>query len=157
MARLRVGDPAPDFSLLSGTGEQISLHDFLGTTVVLYFYPKDDTPSCTIEACGFRDASGPLAQAGAIVLGVSSDPPAAHQRFSRRYGLPFRLLSDQDGAVQRAYGVHRPILGRLPIVGRLLGPKRRTFLIDASGRIKALFPRVRADGHAREVLAVLRA
>lgn len=124
--------------------------------MVLYFYPKDDTPACTIEACGFRDASGPLAQAGALVLGVSSDAPAAHQRFSRRYDLPFRLLSDRDGTVQRAYGVHRPILGRLPVIGRLIGPKRRTFIIDPSGRIKAMFRRVRVEGHAREILAALR-
>lgn len=157
MAELRVGQPAPDFSAVCETGETVSLRDFRGTQVVLYFYPKDDTPHCTIEACGFRDAMSLVEQACAVVLGVSPDPPGSHQRFSRKFHLPFRLLSDEDGSVQRAYGANRPVLGRLPVLDRLVGPKRKTFIIDAEGRLKAIFPTVRVSRHAQEVLAALRA
>lgn len=157
MPQLAVGQPAPDFSLVCETGETISLRDLRGRQVVLYFYPRDHTPHCTIEACGFQDAMPFVLEAGAVVLGVSPDPPASHQRFSRKFRLSFRLLSDEDGTVQRAYGANRPVLGRLPIVGRLLGPKRKTFIIDGAGRLKAIFPTVRVNRHAQEVLAALRA
>lgn len=156
MGALSPGQPAPDFSLSSETGETVSLRDFRGKQVVLYFYPKDDTPHCTIEACEFLDARDSFDQAGAVVLGVSADPPASHRKFIGKFRLPFRLLSDQTGSVQRAYGANRPLLGLLPLVGRLLGPRRKTFVIDGAGRVKAVFPKVRARGHAQEVLNVVR-
>lgn len=156
MAKLKIGDPAPDFTLPTGTGESVSLSGLRGRQVVLYFYPKDDTSDCTLEACGFRDSIASVEEAGAVVLGVSSDGPASHQRFSRKFNLPFRLLSDEEGTVQRAYGADWPVLGRVPGLGRLVGPRRRTFVIDAAGRLKAIFPTVNVDGHAQEVLAALR-
>jgi peroxiredoxin Q/BCP len=156
MATVHVGDPAPDFTLRDGTGESVSLRALRGTQVVLYFYPKDDTSDCTMEACGFRDAMASIKETGAIVLGVSSDGQTSHQRFSRKFNLPFRLLCDEDGTVQRAYGADRPVLGRVPGLGRLIGPKRRTYVIDGAGRLKAIFPLVNVDAHALEVLEVLR-
>lgn len=147
---LSIGDPAPDFTLVSDSGERVALHDLRGSQVVLYFYPKDETPFCTTEACGFRDAHDAITATGAVVLGVSPDPPASHQRFRGKHKLPFRLLSDEDGEVQRAYGVDRPILGRW------FGPRRQTFVIDRQGAIKAIFRKVRVRTHAQDVLDVLR-
>jgi peroxiredoxin Q/BCP len=157
VGKLTVGQPAPDFSLICETGQTISLRDFRGKQVVLYFYPKDDTPHCTIEACAFRDAMSLVEQAGGVVLGVSADSPTSHRRFSQKCQLPFRLLSDETGSVQRAYGADRPVLGRLPILGRLLGPRRKTFIIDRAGRLRAIFHTVRVKGHAEEILTALRA
>jgi len=156
MRDLQIGEPAPDFTLKSGTGEVVSLLSLRGKQVVLYFYPKDDTLACAIEACGFRDAIAPLSKTGAVVLGVSRDDQASHQRFGRKFNLPFRLLSDPDGRVARAYGAHWPMMSRLPALGRMTGVKRKTFVIDQAGRLKAVFHTVNAYGHAEEVLAVLR-
>lgn len=147
---LTIGDPAPDFTLVSDTGDRVSLHEFRGSQVVLYFYPKDETPFCTTEARGFRDAHAAFTEAGAVVLGVSPDSPTSHQNFIRKHKLPFRLLSDGDGTAQRAYGVDRPI------VGRWLGPRRQTFIIDRDGTIKGIFRKLRVRVHAQEVLDVLR-
>src|SRR5581483_1462426 len=121
MRNLQIGKPAPDFTLPSGSGEAVSLRALRGKQVVLYFYPKDDTLECAIEACGFRDAIAQLSKAGAVVLGVSRDGPGSHQRFSRKFNLPFRLLSDPDGRVARAYGAHWPVMSRLPALGRMTG------------------------------------
>ncbi|MBM4133423.1 MAG: peroxiredoxin [Nitrospira sp.] len=155
MGNLKVGDPAPDFTARTGTGETISLKSLRGKQIVLYFYPKDDTPGCTIEACGFRDATTSLEQAGAVVLGISRDGQASHQTFSKKFNLPFRLLCDEDGTIERAYGAHWPILSCLPVIGRLIGSKRKTFVIDATGRLKAIFPKVDVKTHVDEVLATL--
>jgi peroxiredoxin Q/BCP len=153
---LKIGDPAPDFTMPDQTGEPVSLRGLRGKQVVLYFYPKDDTPGCTIEACGFRDASASVEQAGAVVLGVSADGQASHQHFSKKFNLPFRLLSDEDGTVQRAYGVAWPVIGLVPALARLAGPRRRTFVIGPDGRLKAIFPNVNVEHHAQEVLAALK-
>ncbi len=156
MANLHVGDPAPEFTATTGSGETLSLASLRGKQVVLYFYPKDDTSGCTIEACGFRDATPSFEQAGAVVLGVSRDGQESHQSFSQKFNLPFRLLCDEDGAIERAYGAHWPILSCLPVIGRLIGSKRKTFVIDATGRLKAIFPTVDVKTHVQEVLAALR-
>jgi peroxiredoxin Q/BCP len=153
---LKIGEPAPDFTARTGTGEEVSLRSLRGRQVVLYFYPKDDTSDCTIEACGFRDATPSLDQAGAVVLGVSRDGQDSHGAFSRKFNLPFRLLCDEDGTIERAYGAHWPILSRLPVIGRLIGSKRKTFVIDASGHLKAIFPKVNVNGHVEAVLDALR-
>lgn len=156
MAGLQVGQEAPDFTLPDDTGRPVSLRGLRGKQVVLYFYPKDDTPGCTIEACGFRDASESMAQAGAVVLGVSADGQASHQEFIRKFNLPFRLLSDRDGVVQRAYGAAWPVIGLVPALARLAGPRRRTFVIDQAGRLKAIFRNVQVKDHAQEVVDILR-
>jgi thioredoxin-dependent peroxiredoxin len=157
MADLKVGQEAPDFTLKTGKGEDPSLRELRGRQVVLYFYPKDDTSDCTIEACGFRDAGPAIEQSQAVVLGISADGQASHQTFAGKFNLPFRLLCDERGDVARAYGADWPVLSRLPVIGRLIGPKRKTFVIDAAGRLKAVFPKVNVRGHVEEVLAVLRA
>ncbi len=150
---LAVGDKAPAFTLSTGSGETAKLSDFLGQRVVLYFYPKDDTPGCTKEACSFRDGRSALRKAGAVVLGVSCDDPASHRRFAEKFGLTFPLLSDPDASVCKAYGVYK----QKSMYGRTYwGIERTTFLIDEQGRIAAIFPKVRVDGHTEEVLAVLR-
>ena len=156
MARLQVGEAAPDFMLPDETGQFVSLRELRGKQVVLYFYPKDDTPGCTIEAGGFRDSIASVEQAGAVVLGVSADGQASHQHFRKKFSLPFRLLSDEDGTAQQAYGVAWPVIGLVPALARLAGPRRRTFVIDSTGRLKAIFPNVRVESHAQEVLAALR-
>ena len=151
---LAVGDPAPNFTLPTGTGETVTLSDFRGKRVVLYFYPKDDTPGCTKEACGFRDVLGELTQAGAVVLGVSRDTSASHQRFATKFRLPFPLLSDPEATVCKAYGVYK----QKSLYGRTYwGIERTTFIIDETGRIARVFPKVRVDGHIAEVLEALRA
>ncbi|MEW6542797.1 MAG: peroxiredoxin [Nitrospirota bacterium] len=150
MPELKVGDPAPDFSLPCESGEVVSLAGLRGKQVVLYFYPKDDTSGCTVEACGFRDQIAAIERAEAVVLGISPDDRGSHQRFIEKFSLPFRLLVDEDGTVQKAYGVYRPL------INGLIGPRRRTFVIDQAGRLKAIFPKVRVHGHAQEVLTALR-
>ena len=151
--RLDVGDPAPDVALATGSGETVRLADLRGKWVVLYFYPKDDTPGCTKEACGFRDTRAAFTRANAVVLGVSRDGPASHQRFAAKYRLPFPLLSDPDAAAAKAYGVYK----QKSLYGRLfLGVERTTFLIDPQGRIARIFPKVRVEGHIEEGLEALR-
>jgi len=149
---LKVGDAAPPFTLESTTGGTVTLAE-LKSTVVLYFYPKDDTPGCTKEACAFQEIDTEIKKAGAVVLGVSMDKIESHLRFARKYGLSFPLLSDLDGAVSRAYGVYK-LKNRY---GKTFwGIERTTFLIDSTtGKIAKIYPRVKVDGHADAVLSDL--
>jgi peroxiredoxin Q/BCP len=145
-----IGKPAPDFSLPSSTGETISLKQFKGKkTVVLYFYPKDETPGCTKEACGFRDAFGDLEKAGVVLLGVSNDSMEAHLAFRDHHKLPFPLLSDEDATVSKLYGVYKQknLYGK-----KYLGIERTTFIIDRTGRIAQIWPKVKVEGHVQDVL-----
>ena len=149
---LKAGDTAPDFSLPSGTGESIALKSLRGKQVVLYFYPKDDTPGCTKEACGFRDDITRIEQANTVVLGVSTDDLTSHQKFSKKYGLPFTLLSDENAAVSKAYGVYK----QKSMYGKThWGIERSTFVIDERGKLKAVFPKVKVEGHVEDVMNVL--
>jgi peroxiredoxin Q/BCP len=143
---------APDFSLSDETGKVQKLSDYRGTPVVLYFYPKDDTPGCTTEACGFRDSYGDYHKAGAVILGVSPDSPKSHAKFKEKFLLPFTLLADEDHAVCAAYGVWGPkkLMGR-----EYEGVFRTTFLIGPEGNILKVFEGVKPDGHSSEVLAAL--
>jgi peroxiredoxin Q/BCP len=146
------GAKAPDFTLRTHDGEKLKLSSLRGSPVVLYFYPKDDTPGCTKEACGFRDARAKLATQGAIVLGVSPDGPESHERFRTKYKLPFTLLCDPDHAVAEKYGAWREknMYGK-----KSMGIARSTFLIDATGRVAKVFKAVKPDTHAEQVLAAL--
>ena len=144
--------PAPEFELSDATGKMHKLSDYRGKPVVLYFYPKDDTPGCTTEACGFRDDYGLFQAAGVVVLGVSPDAPKSHAKFAEKYQLPFTLLSDPDHAVCEKYEVW----GLKKFMGReYFGVFRTTFLIDAEGNIKKVFTNVKPDGHSAEILAEL--
>lgn len=150
---LKAGDPAPEFSGMTNGGQTVSLKDFRGKTVVLYFYPKDDTPGCTKEACGFRDQHAALSKAGAVVIGVSPDPVKSHDKFAAKFRLPFLLLADEDHRTAEAYGVW----GEKTFMGRTYeGVHRVTFLIDPAGRIHTIWPQVKPEVHAEEVLAALR-
>jgi peroxiredoxin Q/BCP len=153
-SELAVGTKAPDFSLPDQDGSKVSLKDFRGKHVVLYFYPKDDTSGCTKEACDFRDNLAPIKKARAVVLGVSMDGKASHQKFIAKYGLPFALLSDEDAATCKAYDVYKEksMYGR-----KYWGIERSTFVIDGEGRVKALFRKVKVPGHVDEVLTALKA
>jgi len=152
MASLKVGDKAPTFTLPAADGTQVSLADFRGKKVILYFYPKDDTPGCTREACSFRDNMNRLASKGAVVLGVSVDSVASHKKFAEKHGLTFPLLSDEKKEVVKAYNVWK----RRSRYGRTyMGTERTTFIIDEEGRIAHVFPKVSVEGHVDEVLAVL--
>jgi peroxiredoxin Q/BCP len=146
------GESAPDFSGLTQAGEAIGLADFHGRPLVLFFYPKDATPGCTTEACGFRDEHAALKKAGAAIVGISPDAAAAHAKFAAKFSLPYPLLADGQ-AVASAYGVW----GEKSLYGRkYLGVTRTTFLIDRQGRIARVFAKVKPDGHAAEVLAAVR-
>jgi peroxiredoxin Q/BCP len=147
-----VGERAPDFSLQSDDGRRYALKDLRGKKVVLYFYPKDDTPGCTKEACGFRDNLARVTTKGAVVLGVSRDDTTSHAKFRDKYDLNFPLLSDADGRVTDAYGVWKKknLYGR-----KFFGIERTTFLIDEEGKIARIWPRVKVEGHTDEVLAAL--
>lgn len=148
------GARAPAFTLPTDDGGRLRLSDLRGSPVVLYFYPKDDTPGCTREACGFRDASKRLAALGAVVLGVSRDSAASHAKFRGKYGLPFALLVDADHAVAETYGAWR----EKTLYGRTsMGIVRSTFVIDAGGRVAKVFRSVKPDGHADQVIAALEA
>jgi peroxiredoxin Q/BCP len=150
---LKPGDKAPPFSLPSDSGETVSLESLRGKKVVLYFYPKDDTSGCTIEACEFRDSWPRVRAAGAVVLGVSPDDEASHQKFKKKHALPFPLLVDQDHRVAERYGAW----GEKSMYGRKYqGILRTTVLIDEQGHVSRLFARVKPKGHAAEVLAALR-
>ena len=151
---LNVGDKAPAFSLKTESGHRVSLKSLKGRQVVLYFYPKDDTPGCTKEACGFRDSITPIGKADAVVLGVSMDDADSHAKFIKKYGLPFSLLCDEDGTVSKAYDVYR----KKNMYGRTYwGIERSTFIISETGKLKAIFRKVKVDGHVAEVRAVLNA
>ena len=146
------GKPAPDFELTSDSGESVALASLRGKPVVLYFYPKDDTPGCTAQACGIRDAWGEFERAGAVVLGVSPDGEASHANFKEKYGLPFPLLADPDHRVSEAYGVW----GEKKMYGKTyMGVERSTFVIDADGNVAKVMRKVKPDTHADDVLAVL--
>ena len=146
---LKAGDSAPDFTSRDAQGNEVKLSDLRGQNVVLYFYPKDDTPGCTKEACSFRDASSVYEDAGVKVLGVSLDTEASHQAFISKYNLPFTLLSDTDHSVADAYGVY----GEKKFMGRTyMGVNRKTFLIDEEGRVRKVFDKVNVEEHADEVL-----
>jgi len=148
-----IGKPAPDFTLPSSTGEAVSLKSFKNKkTVVLYFYPKDDTPGCTKEACGFRDLTAEFEKVGAVILGVSNDPVDSHVKFREKFKLPFELLADEDAAVSKAYGVYK----KKNLYGKsYLGIERTTFIIDRTGRIAQIYPKVKVEGHVADVLAFL--
>jgi peroxiredoxin Q/BCP len=148
------GQEAPDFELTSDTGERVRLSQFRGKPVVLYFYPKDDTPGCTAQACGIRDTYEDFEQQGAVVLGVSPDDESSHVKFKQKYGLPFTLLTDPDHEVADKYGVW----GERKYMGKTYwGVERSTFLIDEEGRIAKIMRRVKPDTHADQVLAALAA
>ena len=149
---LKAGDTAPEFSLPSTGGKKVSLRDLRGKKVVLYFYPKDDTPGCTKEACAFRDNLSRLNRKGAAVFGVSPDSPASHEKFALKYQLSFSLLSDEQKEVVKAYGVwkQKSFMGK-----KYMGIERTTFIIDEKGKILHLFEKVKVNGHADEVIARL--
>jgi peroxiredoxin Q/BCP len=151
--KLKEGAKAPEFSVNTSGGGEISLADYLGKNVILYFYPKDDTPGCTKEACAFRDHFADFKKAGAIVLGVSPDSVKSHDKFVEKFKLPFTLLADEDKKIVQAYGVwgEKSFMGR-----KYLGVHRVTFLIGPDGRIKKIWPLVKPDEHAAEVLAALK-
>ncbi len=146
---LKEGDDAPEFTALTNGGSEVSLADFKGKNVVLYFYPKDDTPGCTKEACAFRDRFGAFRK-GAVVLGVSVDSVKSHDKFVKKFELPFTLVSDEDKKIVQAYGVwgEKSFMGR-----KYLGTHRVTFLIGPDGRIKKIWPKVKPEEHIEEVLA----
>ena len=150
---IEVGQPAPAFTLSDQSGKSLSLSDCQGSAVVLYFYPKDDTPGCTKEACAFRDAFADYRKLGARVLGVSPDDTQSHQKFATKFELPFPLLADTEHQVCEAFGVwkEKNMYGR-----KSMGVERTTFLIDGQGIVRAVFPRVKVDGHSEAVLAALR-
>ncbi len=155
---LKVGDPAPPFEAVAlggeyGTGQTVRLADFAGKHLVLYFYPKDNTPGCTTQACGLRDRWPDYQGVNAAVFGVSTDSLASHRTFIDKYGLPFPLLSDEDGKIVRAYGVwvEKNLYGQ-----KTMGTERSTFVIGPDGHIKEIFRRVKPDEHADAVLEVLR-
>jgi thioredoxin-dependent peroxiredoxin len=146
------GDQAPDFTLRSDAGDEVTLSSLRGRPVVLYFYPKDDTPGCTTQACGIRDAYGEFERAGAVVLGVSPDNERSHVKFRQKYELPFTLLADTEHEVADRYGVwgEKKFMGK-----KYMGVSRSTFVIDESGRVKKVFEKVTPATHAVDVLAAL--
>jgi peroxiredoxin Q/BCP len=146
---IKEGSSAPDFTAKNTDGETVRLKDLRGRKVVLYFYPKDDTPGCTKEACSFRDSFRNFTKRGIEVLGVSTDSEASHKKFTAKYKLPFTLLADTDHSISDAYGVY----GEKKFMGRTyMGVKRMTFLIDEKGKIKKIFEKVHPEEHAQEVL-----
>ena len=146
------GELAPDFMLRTHDDQPLTLSSLRGVPVVVYFYPKDDTPGCTTEACGFRDAAAGLAKHKAVVLGISPDGPASHEKFRRKYNLPFTLLCDENHAVAEAYGAWREknMYGK-----KSMGIVRSTFIINAAGQLAKIFKSVKAQGHDLQVLAAL--
>ena len=147
---LEVGDEAPAFTLTDHAGEPVSLADFAGRPVVVYFYPRADTPGCTVEACGFRDTWADYEAAGAAVVGISDDPVDDLAAFREKHDLPFVLLSDPDGAVASAYGSY----GEKTMFGRTFdGVFRNTYLVGPNGQVAAVYPKVDPEGHAEAVLA----
>ena len=147
-----VGADAPDFTVLTDTGDSLTLSALRGRPVVLYFYPKDDTSGCTTEACEFRDSFPRFTKGKAVILGVSPDPVKSHAKFKAKYELPFTLLADTEKAIAQAYGVwkEKSMYGR-----KYMGVERTTFVIDAEGRIATVFEKVKPAGHAAEVQAAL--
>ena len=150
--KLKEGDAAPDFSAVTNGGGRVSLSDFKGKNVILYFYPRDNTPGCTKEACAFRDDFEAFRKKGAVVLGVSADSVKSHDKFVEKYRLPFTLLADEDKKIAQAYDAwgQKSFLGK-----KYMGMHRVTFLIGPDGRIKRVWPKVKPAEHAEEVLAQL--
>jgi len=150
--KLKEGDVAPKFTVATNGGGKISLADYKGRNVILYFYPKDDTPGCTKEACAFRDEFAQFQKKGAVVFGVSPDPLKSHDKFVEKFKLPFPLLADADKKIVEAYGVwgEKVFMGR-----KYFGVHRVTFLIGPDGKIKKIWPQVKPEEHAAEVLAAL--
>ncbi len=150
---LEIGKKAPAFSLKDENGKNVSLNDFKGKKVVLYFYPKDMTSGCTKEACDFRDALPNFRKIKAVVLGVSIDSTASHKKFADKYDLPFTLLSDEKKEVVEKYGVwkEKSMYGK-----KYLGIERTTFIVDEEGKIQNIFPKVKVDGHVNEVMKMLK-
>jgi len=152
MAMVKEGRPAPDFTLPSSEGNDVRLGDLRGRPVVLYFYPRDNTPGCTREACAFRDTMARIKRKGAVVLGISPDSIASHEKFRAQHRLSFPLLSDPDKKVAKKYGA----FGEKVMYGKKVqGMIRSTFVIDEEGIVRKVFPRVRVDGHAEAVLEAL--
>ena len=149
---LDIGDAVPSTRLPSSSGEEVALTDFKGKKVVLYFYPKDDTPGCTTESCDFRDNLKNYEEANAVIIGISKDPLKSHDKFIKKYGLPFELLADEKGELLEAFGVWKPksMYGRT-----FLGVERSTFLIDETGRIVKSWRKVSVPNHVAEVLEAL--
>ena len=149
---LSVGDPAPNFTLSDADGNSVKLSDFKGKKVVLYFYPKDDTPGCTKEACGFRDAQNEYWEANAVVIGVSPDSEKSHQRFRDKYDLPFLLLADPDRQAIDAFKVwkEKNMYGK-----KYMGVERSTFIIDEAGMVQEILRKVKVEGHVQTVLSSL--
>ena len=147
---LEVGDKAPDFTATSDGGETVRLKDFKGQKVVLYFYPKDNTPGCTTEACDFRDNYKALQKKGVVVLGVSPDSVKSHDKFKAKFELPFPLLADEDHAIAEAYGAwqEKSMYGR-----KYMGIVRSTFVIDEKGKIAEVYGKVKVKGHVEDVLS----
>jgi peroxiredoxin Q/BCP len=147
-----VGDAAPDFALADQNGKTVKLSDFQGKHVVLYFYPKDDTPGCTKEACGFRDDYAKFTKKGIVILGVSPDDPKSHKKFVDKYELPFTLLADTEKSVCEAYEVwkEKNMYGR-----KSMGVERTTFVIGPDGKIEKIFPKVKVDGHIEKVFEAI--
>jgi peroxiredoxin Q/BCP len=152
MTTLTIGAPAPTFTLLDDAGNTVDLAALRGQTVVLYFYPKDDTPGCTTQACGFRDRYAEVTDANALVYGISPDSVASHAKFKKKFSLPFPLLADTDHAVCEAYGVwnEKSMYGK-----KYMGIDRATFIIGEDGKISALWRKVKVAGHVEEVLEIL--
>ena len=154
MTRLSAGDPAPEFEMTADDGSTVSSESLAGSRYVLYFYPKDDTPGCTKQACGLRDSWSGVARTGVEVFGVSPDSVKSHVKFREKYALPYRLLSDEGHRVAEAFGVWIP----KKFAGReYFGNERTTFVIGADGRIEAVLPQVKPDAHAEQLLEVLAA
>jgi thioredoxin-dependent peroxiredoxin len=151
---LAVGDRAPELAIPDQQGKTVTLDSFKGKQIVLYFYPKDDTPGCTKESCDFRDVESQIVRAGGTIVGVSLDGKESHQKFIKKFGLPFPLLSDEDARISKAYGVYKEknMYGK-----KYWGIERSTFVIDTAGNVKAIFRKVQVDGHADEVLTALKA
>ena len=149
---INVNDKAPEFTLQDENGKEISLKGLRGKTVVLYFYPRADTPGCTIEACEFRDTYKQMQKTGAVLLGISPDTPQAQKKFQDKFSLPFTLLADADKKVAVAYDVlkEKNMYGK-----KVMGIVRTTFIIGPDGKVQHIFPKVKAEGHAAEVLAYL--
>jgi peroxiredoxin Q/BCP len=150
---VEVGKPAPDFTLPDQHGKNVALSELKGSPVVLYFYPKDDTPGCTKEACSFRDAFADFKKAGATVLGLSPDTSESHAKFARKFDLPFLLLADTGSKVCEAYGVwkEKNMYGR-----KYMGVERTTYVLDRHGIVRKVFPKVKVDGHSAAVLKAVK-